>query len=382
MNRARNFVVSILVIMSMLTTTAEIAAASNAGGKCTKVGVITGIAKKTLVCKKVGKKLVWAVASSAGGKCTKVGLTTGTAKKPLVCKKVGKKLVWAVKSKVPGSSTGANKVPGLLSNRVQISFNRTSGLFFQWSTPKEIGSGPITGYRIEFQTLDTPWLFLQVALPSQSSITAKHDDLVGTTIRFRTAAVNAYGVGAYSESDWVQYTSTTGSTVPASALLPTATSTTTAAPTTTSTTVPAGTVSQRNAVSSAASYLKYSSFSRSGLISQLQYEGFSLPDATYGTDAQNANWNSQAVKTAASYLRSSSFSRSGLISQLQYEGFSSSEATYGVDAQSADWNVQAAKTAANYLKSSSFSRTGLISQLIYEGFTQAQAEYGVGTTGL
>ena len=328
-------------------------------------------------------------ASSAGGKCIKVGVITGTAKKPLVCKKVGKKLVWTIASNVSGSTTAASKVPGPLLIPVQISFNQTTGLFFQWSTPKEIGSGPITGYRIEFRTLDTPWLFLQVALASQSSITAKHDDLVGTTIRFRAAAVNAYGVGAYSESDWVKYTSTTGSvtsgsTIPASSLLPTVTSTTTTAPTTTttSTTVSAGTVSQRNAVSSAASYLKYSSFSRSGLISQLQYEGFSLPDATYGTDAQNANWNSQAVKTAASYLRSSSFSRSGLISQLQYEGFSSSEATYGVDAQSADWNAQAAKTAANYLKSSSFSRTGLISQLIYEGFTQAQAEYGVGISGL
>ena len=71
-----------------------------------------------------------------------------------------------------------------------------------------------------------------------------------------------------------------------------------------------------------------------------------------------------------------------MISQLQYEGFSASEATYGTDAQNADWNAQAAKKAASYLKSSSFSRTGLIDQLLYEGFTQAQAEYGVGTTGL
>jgi len=81
-------------------------------------------------------------------------------------------------------------------------------------------------------------------------------------------------------------------------------------------------------------------------------------------------------------LRSSSFSRTGLISQLEYEGFSASQATYGTDSQNADWNAQAAKTAASYLKSSSFSRSSLISQLLYEGFTQSQAEYGVGTTGL
>jgi hypothetical protein len=71
-----------------------------------------------------------------------------------------------------------------------------------------------------------------------------------------------------------------------------------------------------------------------------------------------------------------------LIGQLEYEGFSTSDATYGVDAQNADWNAQAAKTAKSYLKVSSFSRIGLIEQLIFEGFTQSQAEYGVNTTGL
>lgn len=89
-----------------------------------------------------------------------------------------------------------------------------------------------------------------------------------------------------------------------------------------------------------------------------------------------------AAKSAASYLRVSSFSRSGLIEQLEFEGFSSEDAAFGVDAQKADWNVQAAKSAASYLKVSSFSRSGLIEQLLFEGFTQTQAEYGVSTTGL
>ena len=89
-----------------------------------------------------------------------------------------------------------------------------------------------------------------------------------------------------------------------------------------------------------------------------------------------------AVAKAASYLRSSAFSRTGLIEQLEYEKFTNAESIFGVDGQNADWNVQAAKKAASYLKSSSFSRSGLIDQLLYEGFTQAQAEYGVSTTGL
>jgi hypothetical protein len=157
------------------------------------------------------------------------------------------------------------------------------------------------------------------------------------------------------------------------------------APTTTTvTTTPAltGTVSQRNAAAKAASYLRSSAFSRTGLIEQLKFEGFSVEDSTFGVDAQNADWNSQAVKKGASYLRSSAFSRTGLIEQLEYEGFTNAESVFGVDAQNADWNSQAAKKAASYLRSSSFSRSGLIGQLLYEGFTQTEAEYGVSTTGL
>ena len=328
-------------------------------------------------------------AASAGGKCIKAGATTGTAKKQLTCKKVGKKLVWTTASKSPNSLTVGTKVPGHLANPVQISFNRSSGLFFGWSLPINFGSGPLISYRIEFRTLDTPWLFLQDALPTQRSITAKHNELVGTTIRFRVAGVNKYGVGTFSTSEWVQYASTTGSDIPATSQLPIASATTTTpivvtttTTITTTTTVLVGTVSQRNAVNKGASYLKFSAFSRTGLIGQLEYEGFSLDDATYGTDAQNADWNAQAVKKGASYLKFSAFSRTGLIGQLEYEGFTTEQATFGTDAQNADWNVQAGKKAASYLKYSAFSRSGLIDQLLYEGYTQAQAEYGVGTTGL
>ena len=86
---------------------------------------------------------------------------------------------------------------------------------------------------------------------------------------------------------------------------------------------------QKNAKAKAASYLEYSSFSRSGLIGQLEYEGFSTEDSTYGTDALGVDWNEQAALKAKSYLEYSSFSRAGLIDQLLYEGFSEGEAEYG-----------------------------------------------------
>ncbi|MGN1155310.1 MAG: Ltp family lipoprotein [Agathobacter sp.] len=88
-----------------------------------------------------------------------------------------------------------------------------------------------------------------------------------------------------------------------------------------------------------------------------------------------------ALSTAKSYLAYSSFSYTGLIDQLEYEGYSTEEATYGADNCGADWNEQAAKTAESYMKYSSFSRQGLIDQLLYEGFTQEQAEYGVASVG-
>lgn len=89
-----------------------------------------------------------------------------------------------------------------------------------------------------------------------------------------------------------------------------------------------------------------------------------------------------ARRKAAEYLQFSSFSRKGLIDQVMFEGFSEADATYGVDAQFADWNAQAALKAAEYLELMSFSHRGLVDQLVFEGFTPEQAEYGVSTTGL
>ena len=91
------------------------------------------------------------------------------------------------------------------------------------------------------------------------------------------------------------------------------------------------TVSQENALGSAESYLAYSSFSREGLIKQLEFEGYSNEDSIWAVDMVNADWKEQAAKSAQSYLDYSSFSRSGLIDQLEFEGYTRAQAEYGVD---------------------------------------------------
>lgn len=95
---------------------------------------------------------------------------------------------------------------------------------------------------------------------------------------------------------------------------------------------PVETIGQSNAVDKANSYLDFSAFSRTGLIDQLEFEGFSTADATYAVDAITVDWNEQAAKKAESYLEFSSFSKSGLYDQLIFEGFTSSQANYGVKA--------------------------------------------------
>ncbi|GAA1348352.1 Ltp family lipoprotein [Arthrobacter roseus] len=100
-------------------------------------------------------------------------------------------------------------------------------------------------------------------------------------------------------------------------------------------------------------------------------------EAKRGTVSQQ-----NATRKAASYLDFSAFSRSGLISQLEYNKFSTEDATWAVDHVTVDWNAQAAKKAKSYLEFSSFSRSGLVDQLLYNSFTPEQAEYGVAQTGL
>lgn len=92
------------------------------------------------------------------------------------------------------------------------------------------------------------------------------------------------------------------------------------------------TISQQNAMRTTANYLDYTAFSYSGLVDQLEFEGYSTEDATFAVDHCGADWNEQAAKKAQDYLDFMSFSRSGLIDQLEFEGFTREQAEYGVTA--------------------------------------------------
>ncbi|WP_274178107.1 Ltp family lipoprotein [Microbacterium plantarum] len=88
-----------------------------------------------------------------------------------------------------------------------------------------------------------------------------------------------------------------------------------------------------------------------------------------------------AVDKAASYLSLMGFSRTGLITQLEFEGFTNEDATFGADNAGADWNAEAAEKAASYLDLMAFSRQGLYDQLAFEGFTSEQIEFGLAAIG-
>jgi hypothetical protein len=162
--------------------------------------------------------------------------------------------------------------------------------------------------------------------------------VAGLTSLITTVALVS-GIGSVRESDvaLAPIATSTASSAPAATAKPIATAAPTATPTPTPTVAPAPpkpveTVGQSNATRKAQSYLKFTAFSRSGLIDQLVYEGFSTEDATYGADAVGADWSAQAAAKAQSYLDLTAFSRDGLIEQLTYEGFSPEEAEYGVTA--------------------------------------------------
>lgn len=94
---------------------------------------------------------------------------------------------------------------------------------------------------------------------------------------------------------------------------------------------PTFTAGQENAIQAATDYLDYSSFSKSGLIDQLVYEGYQKKDAQFAVGQLDVNWKQQAYQTAQDYLGYSSFSLSGLIGQLTYDGYTQEQAEYGAN---------------------------------------------------
>jgi hypothetical protein len=74
------------------------------------------------------------------------------------------------------------------------------------------------------------------------------------------------------------------------------------------------------------------------------------------------------------------FSRTGLIEQLEFEGYPTDAATTAVDSLTVDWAAEAVESAQSYLDTMPFSHSGLVDQLTFEGFTPEQAEHGATTT--
>ncbi len=92
---------------------------------------------------------------------------------------------------------------------------------------------------------------------------------------------------------------------------------------------------ERNAYGQALNYLDYTSFSRSGLIDQLKYEGYSeeaCEKAVSLVEKQGkVDWTEQCKKKAQEYLDYTEFSRDGLIEQLKYEGFTDDQINSIID---------------------------------------------------
>lgn len=137
----------------------------------------------------------------------------------------------------------------------------------------------------------------------------------------------------------------------------------------------------QDALKKAKSYLNFSSFSRAGLIHQLEYHGFASATAAWAADHSGANWLQEAIECAKSYIKHSDFSEEGLYRQLIYEKFTPEQSRYGIAHSGANWFLEAVESAQSYLKHSDFSESRLYKQLIYEKFTPDQAKYGVAHSG-
>lgn len=88
-----------------------------------------------------------------------------------------------------------------------------------------------------------------------------------------------------------------------------------------------------------------------------------------------------AKKSAKSYISALALSRTQMIEQLEFEGYTTEEATYGADNCGADWNVEAAECAENLLDVMGMSRSQLAEQLEFVGFTDEQIEYALEKVG-
>ena len=82
-------------------------------------------------------------------------------------------------------------------------------------------------------------------------------------------------------------------------------------------------------VKKASWYVENTSSSRMEIIAILRKMEYSMEDCLAAIDSLNVNWNNQAKKAADNYLKITKFNKDELISQLQFDGFTLEEAQFG-----------------------------------------------------
>lgn len=92
------------------------------------------------------------------------------------------------------------------------------------------------------------------------------------------------------------------------------------------------TESEQKALDRAKEYLSNLPLSHDGMVTQLEFDGYSNADATYAADNCGANWNEQAARMANQLLTTGSYTRATMIEELKSNGFTDDQAAYGADA--------------------------------------------------
>ena len=101
---------------------------------------------------------------------------------------------------------------------------------------------------------------------------------------------------------------------------------------------------EKEIIKTAQGYVTSSHMSYDGIVKQLEYEGYSYDEATYGAEYCGADWKEQAVKAAKSYMSIfPEFTKDKLVEQLEYDGFSNENAIYAGD----NFNTNAVTSSSN-----------------------------------
>lgn len=176
-------------------------------------------------------------------------------------------------------------------------------------------------YDITFNLDEDDDSFVTETESSGSYLASVSDDLPGIMLWLEEIGGESVTFVYQRDEDEDSGWSGAAPSVPAAPAAPSVPAASSAAPTT----------GERNALDKARDYLDFMAFSYSGLVEQLEYEGFLHSEAVYGADNCGADWYEQAALKAADYLEFMPFSRSGLIEQLEYEGFTHDQAVYGAE---------------------------------------------------